>query len=321
MLAKGIEVELEDSVSDSGAEVRLARRKEQRRAGKSSKSSSGIVVDNKLDSSAAIVADKREHQDSSRVYLQRIARGTSKLANELASTTTTKANKQTARGCPIEIDKWSDFGPLKNEALQLQHCNNIDSDIVADNDDVHDNSARSRVVVGQALGHSLVIEEEAGQEGSISLIGYQLLTLILGLLLLLYLFDIVQRLMTNLLSKILGGGERRRSLANNAQQQRGRQQGQQQEDQQLLQAGIAQSHSSSTLSLPRNSSPIIGASSNQRRSSRSSIHSVSALFISAFTGGGNSSTANSGQSSMNNGNALFSPLAISNSANRVGRDR
>lgn len=311
MLAKGIEVELEDnSVSDSGsasgAEVRLARRKEQRRPGKSSKSSSGIVVDNKLDS-AVIVSDKKEHQDSSRIYLQRIARGTSRLANELASTTTTtttKANKQTARGCPIEIDKWSDFGPLKNEAFQLQHCNNIDRDIVA-NSNV-DDSAQS-VVVGEPAGHSLVIEEEAGSEKSISLIGYQLLTLILGLLLLLYLFDVAQRLMTNLLSKILGGGERRRSLANNAQQ-RGRQQGQQQEDPQMLQAGIAQSHSSSTLSLPRNSSPIIGASSNQRRSSRSSIHSVSALFISAFTGGGggNSSAANSGQSSMNNGNALFS---------------
>lgn len=316
MLAKAIEVDLENSVSDSvSSEARLQLRREERR-GKSSKSVN--LVDNNLDG-IGIVADKRKaNQEDSRVLPQRIgARSSSKqqqqhLANELALTSAAKANKQTARGCSIEIDKWPEFSPaLKGEAFQLPHCSDIDSghDIVATNVVSNSESADIAALSSQdALERHLAVEE-ISPERSISLIGCHLLTLICGLLLLLYLFDVGQRFMTNLLSKILGG-ERRRSLANNAQQQQQqqhrRQQQQEEEDPQLLRSGIAQSHSSSTLSLPRNSSPIM-APPSQRRSSRSSIHSVSALFISAFTGGGSSSGsgAGSGQASMNNGNSLF----------------
>lgn len=142
---------------------------------------------------------------------------------------------------------------------------------------------------------------EAAAAASLPLICGQLLTLVCGLIVLLYLVELTNRGMTNLFSKILGGGgsssnsnERRRSLAAAASNGSSRSPA----DQSIPGQGIMQSQSSSTLALPRNSSPLIGgdsssssssstmpASSHSRRSSRSSIHSVSALFMNALTGG------------------------------------
>lgn len=135
----------------------------------------------------------------------------------------------------------------------------------------------------------------------------QLLAIVCSLLVILYLIHFIQKTMTNLLSKILGGGgsgsttnlDRRRSLAGNVNQNQTTNSGQQANT-------IAQSHSSSTLNLPRNSSSSIhqqtnsSSSSNQhqsyqqhhRRASRSSVHSLSAMLISAITGGTNSNSTN-----------------------------
>lgn len=137
----------------------------------------------------------------------------------------------------------------------------------------------------------------------------QLVAIVCSLLAILYFVHFIQKIMTNLLSKILGGGsgstsnlDRRRSLASNVNQH------QTNSGQQAANA-IAQSHSSSTLNLPRNSSSSIHqtnsltspSSSNQsyqqhqRRASRSSVHSLSAMLMSAITGGAtNSNSANNG---------------------------
>lgn len=157
---------------------------------------------------------------------------------------------------------------------------------------------------------------------SSDLLSVQLVGIVLCLLVLLYLIHFIQRIMTNLLSKILGGSssnlsDRRRSLASNARDQHGQreqQRQQQQHGQQQVGAPISQSHSSSTLNLPfRNSqSQIIPSSSSsssshstshnqhhQRRASRSSIHSLSSMLMSAITGNTSSST------NSNNGNYLL----------------
>lgn len=145
----------------------------------------------------------------------------------------------------------------------------------------------------RAVGlHQLALE---GAGSSSSSIQSQLFALIGALLLILYLVNLVQRSMTNLLTKILGG-ERRRSLAGGGVASGAtldRAVGQQ------ATGGIAQSQSSSTLSLPPNSSPPSpqpqAAQGHQhRRASRSSIHSVSAMLLSAITSGlgSNSQTGN-----------------------------
>ena len=128
----------------------------------------------------------------------------------------------------------------------------------------------------------------------------QLLTLVSALLLLIYLVDLAQRKMTNLLTKILGGGggasaERRRSSLAASQQQVGGQQtatlagARRQDDADGSLAG-AQSRCASTLCLPRNSTAPsqLGSSSQaapnsagSRRTSRSSLHSL----LGALTGG------------------------------------
>lgn len=136
-----------------------------------------------------------------------------------------------------------------------------------------------------------------------NLIGVELFALACCLFALIYLLEFANRSMTNFISKILGG-ERRRSVAASTSHSSGQQQQAQtsrtgQDDQQ------AQRYSS-TLSLPRGSNEkqqqeSSGSSNPIRRASRSSIHSVSALILGAFTGGQSSGS----QQSKANGNAIL----------------
>lgn len=156
-----------------------------------------------------------------------------------------------------------------------------------------------RAIVADPSEHSVPVTADDPPVSLLPLCG-QLLTLICILLVLLYLVDFAQRQMTNLLTKILGGVERRRSLATGSASSTSSMSTQPQTRQQAAtpSLGVAQSQSSSTLNLPRNSSSSTVTATNssgagQRRTSRSSIHSL----LGALTG---AATAISGAN--NNGN-------------------
>lgn len=165
------------------------------------------------------------------------------------------------------------------------------------------------------------------QDSSYSIIGFQLISLICILFLSIYLLDFIFKSMTNFISKILGS-ERRRSVASGSSSSSSSNQ-QQAQHQDTLTEQRGQRYGS-TLSLPRgnhSSSNIIGsdnnnnnnsigfsnrnsntntndgnstqaqAAQNQRRASRSSVHSISAILFGALTG-------------QSNGNAIHSSYYI-----------
>lgn len=135
----------------------------------------------------------------------------------------------------------------------------------------------------------------------------QLLTLVCGLLVLLYLVDFAQRQMTNLLTKILGGSgpgneQRRRSLVS-PNQSAGSSTLIRNDN--LPAGNLALSHSSSTLNLPSQSSRLppqtspsspspSSSSSTHRRASRNSIQSLFNVLTAAVTSSSSSPSSSSG---------------------------
>lgn len=166
-------------------------------------------------------------------------------------------------------------------------------------------------------------EDDARKSQPVSLgsVCSQLLALVCGLLIALYLINFVQAKMTNLLAKILGSGDgggggdsqsagtaRRRSVATPTGASRDRPLGSPVVDQPAGSSGLAQSRSS--LSLARGSAsppPAGGAGSSssskldksQRRASRGSIQSLFSALVGGGGGGSSSGTASSTQATGN----------------------
>lgn len=241
------------------------------------------------------VGSKRRVGGGELVAVRRIGRA-ERRAERLteAEVPATKRGRRRARGDTSGPDREAAPGVGWLGLKSQIHCQAADLSCLA-------SAGPSRRAIGLA-GERQEVEEEARTASSVSLASIcgQLLTLLCALLALLYLADLVQRQMTNLLTRILGGGgplpvgERRRSSASRGSVPQDSGPSSPQTSRGI---GVAQSQSSSTLNLPRNSicagsSPAGGP---QRRSSRSSLHSL----LAALTGG--SSPAAGGQASSSTG--------------------
>lgn len=191
---------------------------------------------------------------------------------------------------------------LTAEATSNKQCRSSTSDV--------DSSYKSN-------SNTKIHQQESSETSDI--VGVELFALVCGLFALIYLFELANRSMTNFISKILGG-ERRRSVASSLSSHSSSHQQQQGGDQIEYNRNNqhqAQYHGS-TLSLPRGSQAESRQQENhspalQRRSSRSSIHSLSAFILGAFTGGQSSQATTTSSSTMSqqqraNGNAFSSAL-------------